>query len=361
MKTTKLFSPVISLYKIKNWKYFLVLFCLISLTVIETFSQDPNADFEVNVDYNCGYATTEFINKSVNADTFLWDDNGTGSFIRAYEPQGGNIGIEKKWTVTLIAIGNGLRDTVSKVVEVSPTRLSFDYEFVDSNQYAPAEVQFINQSKDRDEDTLVYNWNFGNDSSSEKNNPVHTYIKPGTYYITLNGIKNNSCDLSISNHLIVKDTGQKGEVELNISGCYSDYESPPCGRNGINYEITDDSIIFKGFYYGNCGTYKTATINKRNDSVFLKIWEVGPLTTCYCGYCFDISFPFTKDSAVVIYNNKLLEKTHIPFVDNKKSGIKVFPNPTENYLNIDLHLKYSGNFSYSIVDLKKKKKYKLVN
>lgn len=333
-------------------KYFL-LFLLITLEVIAAFSQKPVADFEVIVDYKCGYVTTEFINQSVNADTFLWDENDTGHFTEIYEPRGTNFSSDKEWTATLIAIGNGLRDTTSKQVVVSQTRLDFDYAFIDSNQYAPTDVQFINQSQVRDEDTLVYSWDFGNDYSSGQTNPVFTYNKPGTYYITLNGTKNNNCDLSFSDYLIVKDTAQKGEVELNISGCYDDYQPTPCGDD-INYKITNDSIIFKGYYHGNCGTYKTATIRESNDSVFFKIWEVGPRTTCSCGNCFDVSFPFKKDSAIVIYNDEVLA-TNIPLIDNNVSDIKVYPNPTEDFLNIELNQIFSGNYSYSILDMEGKK------
>ena len=37
-------------------------------------AQNPVADFEVNVIYNCGSAKTEFVNKSQNAEKYLWED-----------------------------------------------------------------------------------------------------------------------------------------------------------------------------------------------------------------------------------------------------------------------------------------------
>lgn len=319
--------------------------------VITTFSQNPIADFEVNVDYKCGYATTEFINKSVNADTFLWDDNGTGRFIEIYEPRGTNIGIDKEWTVTLIAIGNGLRDTASKHVEVSQTRLNFDYTFIDSSQYAPAEVQFNNQSKVRPEDTLKYHWDLGDDSTSEHKNPFHAYTNPGTYYVTLNGIKNSNCELSMTDYLIVKDTAQRGEVGLKYRDC-----SMNPNEDSLVYAIRNDSIIFTGYYYGNCGTRKTATIRERNDTVYFKIWEVGPLTTCYSGGCFYVAFPFAdKDSAIVYYGNKRLASS-IQSTSDFNTDIKVYPNPVGDFLELDMSELPSENYSYSITDLNGRKR-----
>jgi hypothetical protein len=329
-----------------------LLLTLISFTSLTVYSQKPVADFKVNVEHKCGYVTTEYINQSVNADTFLWDTYDIGYYTEIYEPRGTNFSSDKEWTVTLIAIGNGLRDTVSKLITVSQTRLDFDYAFV-TNQYAPAKVQFINKSQVIDEDTLQYTWNFGNDSTSKQVSPVYTYQQPGTYYFTLNGKKNDNCELSISDYLVVKDTAQRGEAELNLSGCYDGYEYLECSKD-IQYEITSDSITFKGYYYGNCGTHKTATIRQRMDSVFFRIWETGPLTTCNCGFCFNVSFPFKKDSAIVIYKDEVLSTNIIPD-DYKKPTIKIYPKPADDILNIDLSKPASGSNTYTIVNMNGKK------
>ena len=83
---------ILTLLFLTFWSYF-------------SFCQNPVADFEFHVDYKCGYATTEFINKSTNADTFLWDKLGNGYFTEIYEPRGSNMTLNKKWIVTLIAKG----------------------------------------------------------------------------------------------------------------------------------------------------------------------------------------------------------------------------------------------------------------
>ena len=66
-------------------KQAVIIFAIVLLTT-KLFSQNPIADFDVIVNYECGKATTEFINNSENADSFLWDDNGTGVFFEIFEP-----------------------------------------------------------------------------------------------------------------------------------------------------------------------------------------------------------------------------------------------------------------------------------
>ncbi|RPJ23944.1 MAG: hypothetical protein EHM25_14935, partial [Nitrosopumilales archaeon] len=129
----------------------LTLFLIFSSYIV--FGQNPIADFQVNIDYKCGYATTEFINNSVDADTFLWDINGTGYYIETYEPRGSNIGIDKKWIVTLIAKQNGLSDTLSKEFEIFNTKIKFDTILTDIFGYAPLTVGFSNVSEIREGDT----------------------------------------------------------------------------------------------------------------------------------------------------------------------------------------------------------------
>jgi PKD repeat protein len=247
------------------------------------FSQNPIADFQVNIDYKCGYATPEYINNSVNADTFLWDVNGTGHYIETYEPRGSNIGIDKKWKVTLIAKQNGLSDTLSKEVEVFNTKIKFEKKIADTNLFTPLSVDFINTSEIREGETVTYSWDFGDGLSSTQINPIHIFESPNTYYLTLTGTISNGCELSYSDYVIVKDTAQKGEFDYIIcdcSGITCDY-----GKNHIieryTYIINElaersDSIIFSGIMVQNCCTEKTATLREKNDTVFIRTWEVGP-------------------------------------------------------------------------------------
>lgn len=325
---------------------------LLTFSTYIVFSQNPIADFQVNVDYKCGYAKTEFINKSVNADTFLWDTNGIGNFIETYEPRGSNIGINMKWIVTLIAKQNGLSDTLSKEVEIFNTKVIFDTTLSSISDYAPLLVGFSNLSEIREGEIITYQWDFGDGTQSNEDTPEHTYVLPDTYYVTLTGTKSDGCKLSYSNYIIVKDTAQKSEFNFINSSCISESETSPCGYEK-HYKSLKDSLIVYGFYSGNCGTQKTATIRHNGDTVKIKTWEVGPLTTCSCGYCFEITIPnITQDSVNVIFNGLTIssELTNILEQNFENSSIKIFPNPVNDYLTINIDgidLKY---FKFKIID-----------
>jgi hypothetical protein len=329
-----------------------VIFMIVLLSS-RLYSQNPAADFDVIVNYKCGFATTEFVNKSQNADSYLWDSNGTGVFYETFEPRGTNIDIDKSWKVTLIAIGNGTSDTLSKTVNVFNTRVNFHYNFTDTLGFAPLQVDFINESVTRDGDTLTYYWDFMDGEYSEEENPLHTYRLPGTYYIELQGIKNSNCELRASDYLVVKDTAQKDEFDFIISGCQGESGQSPCG-NTKNFELRNDSLIIWGAYSGNCGTKKTATIRYKGDTVVIKTWEVGPQATCGCDYCFEIGVPnIQKDSVYVIFDNQLYIARLTDIFDNsvQSNMITVYPNPTMNNLTIDIQGMDNKQFKYELFNL----------
>ena len=192
---------------------------LILFSGFEILSQNPVSDFDVNIDYKCGYAEIEFTNNSLNADTFLWDHNGNGEFIEIFEPRDITTHSDYSWRATLIAKGNGLSDTLSKDITIQQTRPGFNYYIPDTNQYAPLEVHFSVQSYVRSEDTLTYYWEFGDGTQSNLENPIKIFTKPATYWVFLHGIKNDGCELIASNTITVKDTSQRGEYEFITSKC----------------------------------------------------------------------------------------------------------------------------------------------
>lgn len=316
------------------------------------FSQNPIADFEVNVDYKCGYATTEFINNSENADVFLWDVRGTGYFIEVYEPVGSNLGGRRTWTVTLIAKQNGLSDTLSKEVEVFNSMVQYEMSALDTNSYAPFTVEFLNTSEVREGDDLIYQWDFGDGTQSDEINATHTYDLPNTYHITLIGTKSDGCELSYSDFVIVKDTSQRGEFEFLTTDCLDEFETPPCGYDK-HYKLIHDSLIVYGFYYGNCGTQKTATVRYSGDTVKIKTWEVGLLATCSCGYCFEIAIPnITNDSTIVTFDGDILQSaTNINEQEIEKASIIIFPNPAHNYITLNIENVDLNDFEYKILNV----------
>lgn len=329
-----------------------------------SFCQKPIADFEFQVDYKCGYATTEFINKSKNADTFLWDKLGNGYFTEIYEPRGSNMTLNKKWIVTLIAKGNGLSDTISKEVEVFNTKIKFDNTISDSGLYAPLKVDFINQSEIREDEEVSFYWDFGDNQFSEESNPQHIYNNPGTYYVNLYGYKSDGCELMYSDYVVVKDTAQKGEIEYIVSACRTTscpWDEPRIieSSNFILNEIflRNDSLILSGIINQNCCTEKTITLRQQNDTIFIKTWEFGAECWCVDDYYFEIVLPPTdKDSIILFFNNEVV-KTVITGLSSIKENftINFYPNPVKDIIMLDLPFNTENSiYEYKIIDMQGK-------
>ncbi|MBP9186799.1 MAG: PKD domain-containing protein [Bacteroidia bacterium] len=63
--------------------------------------------------------------------------------------------------------------------ELTPVKANFTYS--SSHNYAPAEFHFTNTSFY----ATSYSWDFGDSSVSKSSEPIHTYLLPGTYNVTL--------------------------------------------------------------------------------------------------------------------------------------------------------------------------------
>ena len=329
----------------------LVTFTLL-LLFSRIFSQNPIAGFEVFVHYECNYSTAEYVNTSQYADSFLWNYEGFTS--TNFEPRGSNRGGEKTWTATLIAYGNGTSDTLSKEVYINNSRLLFQYEILDTNNFAPCTVKYYDKSIIRDGDTIIYNWQFGDGQISDEENPIHTYYEPGTYFANLNGKKNGNCTMySLGEPIIVRDTAQKDEFDFIISGCLDESGQSPCG-NSKNFELRHDSLIIWGAYSGNCGTKKTATVRYKGDTVVIQTWQVGPETTCGCEYCFEIGIPnINTDSVIIIFDNQLYSVKITDISDQIAINdlVLVYPNPSDHNLKVDFHNADNRRLNYEIIDL----------
>ena len=325
---------------------------LIFLLRLALFSQNPVADFDVIIVYNCYGARIEYENNSISADTFLWYINNSDQYYEGFEPRGSNVG-DYRWQVTLIAIGNGMSDTLTKEFEVINTMPYFSMTVSDTNLYAPLVVNFINQSKIREGDTMTVSWDFGDGHSSSQENPIHTYTLPGTYYFTLKGIRNDGCEILTGDIVIVKDTAQKGEFEfISYDNCIEEFETPSCGFEK-HYKLSNDSLYIYGYYYGNCGSYKTATIRYSGDTVKIRTWEFGHYATCMCGYCFEIVIPnITQDSVSVLFNNKTIipDLTNIPKQNFSNSNFNLYPNPANDNLTIYIQDFETRHCEYKILN-----------
>ena len=323
---------------------FLLFFLFASIRI---FAQNPIADFDFVVTYNCGWAHVELHNNSINTDSSFWDFYGTGNFTynaNSIIPIGGNVGIDKNYMITLIAKGNNTSDTLTKTYSLIQTRANFNIVPVDTLLFAPLTINFNNQSQIVNGDTLTYLWDFGDGDTSTDENPIHTYLLPGNYDAYLYATTQTNCQLSTANNIKVKDTAQLGEINYITSQCIND--SSTCGYEK-HYVLSNDTVKVFGYIYENCCGIKTVTIRFSPDTIHIRQFNVGPLCLCSCGFCFAINIPnITQDSVYVAFDGDvvlLVKSTQGIEYPNYINDFNFFPNPSNNNLQLTLPQKAEIN------------------
>ncbi len=142
----------------------------------------PVADFAVSDTSDTGLnGLLTFTNKSLNGVQYFWDF-GDGTVSEEVEPMHSYTEVGT-YTISMIAQNgkNGNFLTNNKTITVEVTTDPFAYFSVDTLLKAKKEVSFFNKSAR----ASSYEWNFGDDSISTDENPVHIYQEGGRYAVTL--------------------------------------------------------------------------------------------------------------------------------------------------------------------------------
>lgn len=129
----------------------------------------------------CAPFTVSFENNS-SADEFIWDfdDNGATSTENTPSYTFNNPGT---YNVMLIAIDSNscnIRDTFNIPINISTPTADFDFSFGNTCEDSTVQFQAIGASE-----LDVFDWNFGDGTSSTQMNPTHVYTTAGTYTVEL--------------------------------------------------------------------------------------------------------------------------------------------------------------------------------
>jgi PKD repeat protein len=109
------------------------------------------------------------------------------------------------------------------------------------NIYVNHQVSFMDKSKDKDGEIVAWNWDFGDNTTSNLKNPIHIYIKPGTYTVSLQVIDDYETKSNISFQNItvsftppyaafITDPIYLGNIEANSAIYFKDNSIPGDGN-----------------------------------------------------------------------------------------------------------------------------------
>lgn len=140
----------------------------------------PDAAFTFSPGQSCtSPVDVQFDNNSNGAIGFQWD-LGNGQTTALNDPVG-TYPAPGTYTIELIATNQyGCTDTATADFTVHPTPVA-DYTVEPNPACATYPVQFIDQSLNNS----IWEWSFGDGGTSMAEDPVHTYMQPGLYDITL--------------------------------------------------------------------------------------------------------------------------------------------------------------------------------
>jgi PKD repeat protein len=191
----------------------------------------------------CLGTAANFTNTSTgtgNTYSWLFGDGGSASTtnaIRTYASAGA-------YNVTLTAInGVGCSNVATKTVNVFTVPTA---AFTTSDQCLGNNMVFTNQSVG----AALYNWQFGDGTSSPLTNPVKGYSAVGAYNVTLTATNNNKCSSSITK-----------VVNINPNPVASFTGTPICTSNTA--QMNNTSTISSGAmtFSWNFGDGTTSTLS----------------------------------------------------------------------------------------------------
>lgn len=175
--------------------------------------------------------------------SYLWDF-GNGQSSSAQFPSNITYNQEGSFPVSLTVTNNttGCTNSTSQMVNIYNYETSFIQNTTTICQ--GSQIQFQSTSSPG---TNVYNWNFGNGSSSNLSNPDVIFSDPGTYTVTLNSQNSlNNCAGS-SEVLITVIASESPVFNSNIT--------EGCNPSDITFEITNGFSGTLNWNFGNGSTY----------------------------------------------------------------------------------------------------------
>ena len=193
----------------------------------------PEPDF--SPDYFCANNEAEFsLNSSISEGeiiSHLWD---FGDFVSSEDNPIYFFENEGDFLIRLTAVSDQqCVDSLLKYIEIRNSPLP---TFSFSEPCVGETVYFINNTEIGNiNPARIWQWNFGDDHTSDFSNPEHTYIQPGEYDVSLRIKYLNGCSSSNSEQLIVHSNPVANVTNLNA--CLNQIYSPQDNSNSEDGDI----------------------------------------------------------------------------------------------------------------------------
>ena len=163
-----------------------------------TRAQTPVPDFSASVTAGCGPLGVKFTDLSTNSPLYWNWDFGNGQTSALQNPSA-SYSTPGTYTVTLIARNRSGADAIRKTDYITvypyPTPVFIANHTIGC---APAAVQFADQSTAGQGSITSWSWDLGDGSSSNQQNPSHSYTQTGYYNISLKVTNSGGCSNTVT-------------------------------------------------------------------------------------------------------------------------------------------------------------------
>ena len=185
-------------------------------TVVQP-TNPPVASFQLQNTYVCSIDSLLFQNTSIDAVNYFWTFQGGSPGTSSQVNPKVQFSASGSYQVQLVAYGPNTTDTIQQLIDVSVS-LPVDAQFSvnEDTLYLPnAVLNCTNSSLHAN----GYNWNFGDGTQSQDENPWHNYSVAGSYELTLTAV-NDACPDDVMSQMIrvidVAGLADVNESELKV-------------------------------------------------------------------------------------------------------------------------------------------------
>lgn len=298
----------------------------------------PVAAFSNATQNSCPGNKIFFTNKSYgNRLKYSWDfGDGSGSTIAApwhiYQTTGSH-------TVSLqVTDAFGCTDSMKRVDYITIHQVAANFSMSDSvGSCPPLIVDFKNLTNSG----VRYEWDFGDETSSQLINPSHFYATPGTYTVKLRAFTYGNCESTIEKKIIVN--GPIGNFTYDpLSFCSPDtvhFKATTQNRDMIVWDFNDgntlttaDSVVWH--VYDKPGKYRPRIILNSVDGCKVAYYGKDTIFVKGADVKANINNGVICDSGKVTFINQTYSsETNLMYEWNFGDGEKSFAHAPQHFYN----------------------------
>jgi len=190
--------------------WYVLLFCI---CIQQTITAQLRADFLTSPASGCAPVFVHFTDISTgNPGSWKWDlGNGTVSFLQnpstTYFTPG-------KYKIKLLVKNGNLADSATGYVVINALPKPL-FKASDTTGCYPLKLSFTDQSLAQEGNITKWEWDLGDGTLSNQQNPAHTYTAPGNYNVILRTTNTAGCVSTISRpqYIKIKDGDTKTKID----------------------------------------------------------------------------------------------------------------------------------------------------